>query len=123
MPPLALPLNPPGAAATPVPRATPAGAALWVSIFEPAFYLLTEGPDAGDRALGALAAAVVVTGQSGWPDAYYVAEMAMTVGRAVFFPRAVAACWRGRRLEGAGVCIGRSQERILALLGPLLGEG
>jgi len=29
----------------------------------------------------------------------------------------------GWPLEGAGGCIGRSQERILALLGPLLREG
>jgi DNA processing protein len=101
------------------PLQAPAGRALWLSIFERSRYLLSEGPDAGDRALGAIVAAVVVTDTGGLPDAFYVAEAALAAGRPVFFPRHAAPFWPGS-MARPGVRVGCSPAGILKALAPLL---
>src|SRR5262249_38691781 len=106
-----------GAAFTP-PVAAADDAALWLSLESPSDRSRVVDRDVADRALGALAAGVVVTDLGGVPDAYYVAETALRAGRPVFFPRDAAAGWPGS-LKRPGVCFGRSPAKLLRAFGAL----
>src|SRR5262249_45468210 len=106
-----------GADFTP-PVAVADDAALWLSLGSPSDRSRVVDRDVADRALGALAAGVVVTDLGGVPDAYYVAETALRAGRPVFFPRDAAAGWPGS-LKRPGVCFGRSPAKLLRAFGAL----
>lgn len=105
------------------------GSALWLSIF-PVGYCgrvvvhdwTYDGPDAADRTLGTLAAAVVVCDTDGLPDAFDVAQAAVVAGRPVFFPRGAARRWPAS-LAHANVALGLSMARVLQALVGLVAPG
>jgi len=105
-----------------------ASPALWLSIF-PAGYVgrvvvrdwVYDGPDAADRALGTLAAAVVVADTGGFPDAFDVAQAAIVAGRPVFFFTVATAARRWpTSLAYPSVTLGSSVPQVLRALAPLL---
>ncbi len=101
------------------PVEAPAGSALWLSIFGEGGWR-REGPDAADRLLGALAAAVLVIDDRGLPDALYIAEMALSRRRPVLFYGRAGAFWPGP-LDRPGVslrCTVPAMVRALSHLRP-----
>jgi hypothetical protein len=102
------------------PVVAPADTTLWLSIFESRKRAALEGIDTEERALGALATAVVVMDSGGVHGAYDVAETAATAGRPVFFTRTAAASWPSR--VGTGAHVGTSLGAIVDLLARFAGR-